>query len=68
MTSLPSRCGNMALCRSGVCRAASELAVTLKLGVEEYEVWADQVLEEELWRSTPRGLSVGPHLIRVGAG
>ena len=43
----------MALCRLGVCRAASELAGAVKLDVEEYEVWADQVLEEELWRSTP---------------
>ena len=56
----------MALCRLGVCRAASELAGAVKLDVEEYEVWADQVLEEELWRSTPRGLSRTPHLIRVG--
>ena len=39
----------MALCRLGVCRAASELAGAVKLDVEEYEVWADQVLEEELW-------------------
>ena len=58
----------MALCRPGVCGAASELAGALKLDVEEYEVWADQVLEEELWRSTPWGLSVTPHLTRVGAG
>ena len=58
----------MALCRPGVCGAASELAGSLKLDVEEYEVWADQVLEEELWRSTPGGLSVTPHLTRVGAG
>ena len=58
----------MALCRPGVCRAASELAGALKLEVEEYEVWADQVLEEELWRSTPWGLLVTPHLTRVGAG
>ena len=58
----------MALYRPGVCRAASELAGALKLGVEEYEVWADQVLEGELWRSTPCRLSVTPHLTRVGAG
>ena len=56
------------MCRLGVCGAASELAGALKLDVEEYEVWADQVLEGELWRSTPGRLSVTPHLIRVGAG
>ena len=51
----------MALCRLGACGAASELAGALKLDVEEYEVWADQVLEEELWRSTPWGGYQGPH-------
>ena len=58
----------MALYQPGVCKAASELADALKLEVGEYEVWADQVLEEELWRSAPGVLSVIPHLTRVGAG